>query len=86
MAAVAVSRPAAARRSLRAEMGRAHRIFIGRFFGPLRATVPLAAGIFEMPYWRFQFANWISALIWSAVLLMFGDVISRIVEWIWRAV
>src|SRR5713226_9183258 len=23
-------------------------IFIGRFFGPLRASVPLAAGIFEM--------------------------------------
>ena len=61
-------------------------IYIGRFFGPLRATVPLAAGIFEMPYWRFQLANWISALIWSAVLLMFGDVISRIVGWIWRAV
>jgi membrane protein DedA with SNARE-associated domain len=61
-------------------------VFIGRFLGPLRATVPLAAGIFEMPYWRFQFANWISALIWSAVLLMFGDVISRIVAWIWRAV
>ena len=37
-------------------------IFIGRFFGPLRAFVPLAAGIFEMPYWRFQFANFVSAL------------------------
>ncbi len=24
-------------------------IFIGRFFGPLRASVPLVAGIFEMP-------------------------------------
>ena len=32
-------------------------IFIGRFFGPLRASVPLVAGIFEMPFWRFQFAN-----------------------------
>ncbi|HEU4806490.1 MAG TPA: DedA family protein [Nitrobacter sp.] len=61
-------------------------IYIGRFFGPLRATVPLAAGIFEMPYWRFQLANWISAMIWSAVLLKFGDVISRIVEWVWRTV
>ena len=61
-------------------------IYIGRFFGPLRATVPLAAGIFEMPYGRFQLANWISALIWSAVLLLFGDVISQIVEWMWRAV
>ncbi|WP_439925180.1 DedA family protein [Nitrobacter sp. JJSN] len=61
-------------------------IYIGRFLGPLRATVPLAAGIFAMPYWRFQFANWISALIWSAVLLLFGDLISRIVEWVWRAI
>ena len=61
-------------------------IFIGRFFGPLRASVPLAAGIFEMPYWRFQAANFISALVWSAALLLFGDVIGQIVEWIWRAV
>jgi membrane protein DedA with SNARE-associated domain len=61
-------------------------IYIGRFFGPLRATVPLAAGIFEMPSLRFQFANWTSALIWSAVLLLFGDLISRIVEWVWSAI
>ena len=61
-------------------------IFIGRFFGPLRASVPLAAGIFEMPYWRFQIANVVSALLWSAVLLLFGDVISVIVQWIWRVV
>jgi membrane protein DedA with SNARE-associated domain len=25
-------------------------IFIERFFGPLRAVVPLIAGIFEMPF------------------------------------
>lgn len=61
-------------------------IYIGRFFGPLRATVPLAAGIFEMPSLRFQFANWTSALIWSAVLLLFGDLISRIVEWVWSVI
>jgi membrane protein DedA with SNARE-associated domain len=61
-------------------------IFIGRFFGPLRASVPLAAGIFEMPYWSFQVANWVSALIWSAALLLFGDVIAEIVEWLWRTV
>ncbi len=56
-------------------------IFIGRFFGPLRASVPLVAGIFEMPYWRFQFANFISAFVWAAVLLTLGDVISIIVAW-----
>ena len=73
VAAVAISGHAAARRSLREEMGRAG-IFIGAVFGPLRATVPLVAGIFEMPYWPFQIANFVSALVWSAALLLFGDV------------
>ncbi|WFU44950.1 DedA family protein [Bradyrhizobium sp. CB82] len=61
-------------------------IFIGRFFGPLRASVPLAAGIFEMPYWSFQAANFVSALVWAAALLLFGDVMARIMEWILRLV
>jgi membrane protein DedA with SNARE-associated domain len=61
-------------------------IFIGRFFGPLRASVPLVAGIFEMPYWEFQIANFVSALVWAAVLLLFGDVIGLITELLWRAV
>jgi membrane protein DedA with SNARE-associated domain len=58
-------------------------IFIGRFFGPLRASVPLVAGIFEMPYWRFQIANFTSAFVWAAVLLTLGDGISTLVSWIW---
>jgi membrane protein DedA with SNARE-associated domain len=61
-------------------------IFIGRFFGPLRASVPLAAGIFEMPYWRFQVANAVSALVWAAALLLFGDIISVVVQWLWGVV
>jgi len=61
-------------------------IFIGRFFGPLRASVPLAAGIFEMAYWPFQIANFVSALVWSAVLLLVGDVMGKLAEWLWRAV
>ena len=59
-------------------------IFIGRFFGPLRASVPLAAGIFEMSYWPFQIANFVSALIWSAALLLVGDVMGKLAEWLWR--
>ena len=47
--------------------------------------MPLAAGIFEMPYWPFQIANFVSALVWSAVLLLFGDVIALIIGWLWRA-
>jgi membrane protein DedA with SNARE-associated domain len=58
-------------------------IFIGRFFGPLRASVPLVAGIFEMPIWRFQIANFSSAFVWAAVLLTLGDVISKAVGWLW---
>ena len=58
-------------------------IFIGRFFGPLRASVPLVAGIFEMPYWRFQLANFTSAFVWAAVLLTLGDAISLGVRWLW---
>ena len=58
-------------------------IFIGRFFGPLRASVPLVAGIFKMPYWRFQFANFTSAFVWAGVLLTLGDVVSKIFRWTW---
>src|SRR5450759_2736279 len=59
-------------------------IFIGRFFGPLRAVVPLIAGIFEMPFWRFQFANFTSAFVWAAVLLTLGDGISTVVKYFWN--
>jgi membrane protein DedA with SNARE-associated domain len=56
-------------------------IFIGRFFGPLRASVPLIAGILEMPYWYFQFANITSAFVWAWVLLKFGDFGFDIFKW-----
>jgi membrane protein DedA with SNARE-associated domain len=47
-------------------------IVLGRFSGPLRATVPIAAGIAQMPNWLFQIANWSSAFLWSFVLLSPG--------------
>ena len=58
-------------------------IFIGRFFGPLRASVPLVAGIFEMPFWRFQIANFTSAFMWAAVLLTTGDIVGKIIKYFW---
>lgn len=58
-------------------------IFIGRFFGPLRAVVPLIAGIFAMPFWRFQIANFSSALVWAAVLLTLGDGVSKAISYFW---
>ena len=61
-------------------------IFIGRFFGPLRATVPLVAGIFRMPFWPFQIANFTSAFVWAAMLLTLGDFGTRLGTWIWNDV
>jgi membrane protein DedA with SNARE-associated domain len=57
-------------------------IFIGRFSGPLRATVPIIAGVFAMPYGRFQIANFTSAFVWAAVLLTLGDVTSTAFKWL----
>jgi membrane protein DedA with SNARE-associated domain len=59
-------------------------IFIGRFFGPLRASVPLVAGIFQMPWWPFQLANFSSALVWAAVLLTIGDVFTLLWQLVWQ--
>jgi membrane protein DedA with SNARE-associated domain len=58
-------------------------IFIARFSGPLRASVPLVAGIFEMPYWRFQLANFASAFLWAGVLLLLGDAIAQLLGRLW---
>jgi membrane protein DedA with SNARE-associated domain len=55
-------------------------VFIGRFFGPLRASVPLAAGIFRMPYWHFQTANFTSAFLWAGILLGIGDLVTIVVD------
>ena len=57
-------------------------IFIGRFFGPLRAAVPLVADILEMPYWTFQIANFISALVWVWSLLAIGDLGAGLLRWL----
>jgi membrane protein DedA with SNARE-associated domain len=52
-------------------------VFLGRFFGPARAAVPLAAGILAMPFWPFQFANVASALVWAGIVLAPGAVVFR---------
>lgn len=47
-------------------------IFFGRFFGPVRAFVPLVAGILQMSRTRFQLANVISAALWVPIMLAPG--------------
>ncbi|MDX2157112.1 MAG: DedA family protein [Hyphomicrobiaceae bacterium] len=53
-------------------------IVLGRFSGPLRASIPIVAGAVEMPRLTFQIANWVSAFIWAASLMLFGDAISKV--------
>jgi membrane protein DedA with SNARE-associated domain len=52
-------------------------VFIGRFFGPLRAVVPIAAGMMRMPVAFFYVANILSAVIWAPVLILSGALIAR---------
>ncbi len=53
-------------------------VFIGRFFGPLRAVIPLAAGLLRMSRGWFWFANVASALVWAPMLLLAGDLIGNL--------
>jgi membrane protein DedA with SNARE-associated domain len=56
-------------------------IFVGRFFGPVRAVIPLIAGTFGMPSVPFQIANVTSAMLWALVLLAPGFAALRIFQW-----
>lgn len=47
-------------------------VFFGRFSGPLRASVPLAAGVCGMPALPFQLANLSSAVVWATAILAPG--------------
>ncbi len=52
-------------------------VFIGRFFGPLRALIPLIAGLMGMSFWRFNVANVLSALIWAPGLVISGMLLGQ---------
>lgn len=47
-------------------------VFLGRFFGPLRAAVPLVAGSCGMAQLPFQLANVASAAVWATGILSPG--------------
>lgn len=47
-------------------------IYLCRFMGPVRAFVPLIAGVTGMPNMKFQLANLGSAVIWVPVMLAPG--------------
>ena len=55
-------------------------VAIGRFFGPVRAVIPLVAGMMNMPPWRFVTANVASALVWAPAYLLPGIVFGASLE------
>jgi len=58
-------------------------IVLARFSGPLRASVPIVAGAVQMDRMKFQIANWSSAFLWAAVLLIFGEALSHALPYVW---
>jgi membrane protein DedA with SNARE-associated domain len=57
-------------------------IYLCRFMGPVRAFVPLIAGVTAMPHRRFQIANVGSALVWVPVMLAPGYLAAKGVKWL----
>ncbi len=44
-------------------------VFFGHFFGPVRAIIPVVAGMYALPQWQFQLANVVSAFIWAGGII-----------------
>lgn len=71
-------------------------VFLGHFFGPVRAVIPVVAGMFAMRQLPFQIANVTSAFLWAAGVIapsflmvtfkdqIFGFMLSH--EWLVAAV
>lgn len=47
-------------------------VFLGHFFGPVRAIIPVVAGMYAVPQWQFQLANITSAFLWAAGVIAPG--------------
>ena len=52
-------------------------ILLGRFLGPVRATIPLVAGMMAMKHRSFQIANVLSAVLWVPALMLPGYLAAR---------
>ncbi|MBK7540402.1 MAG: VTT domain-containing protein [Candidatus Competibacteraceae bacterium] len=60
-------------------------VLFGRFFGPVRGTIPTVAGMMDMKWRDFMIANVVSAVLWSPAYLLPGmafgaslDIASRV--------
>jgi membrane protein DedA with SNARE-associated domain len=56
-------------------------VFLGRFFGPVRAVIPLAAGMMEMPSRAFWIANVGSAVPWAFIVVGTGWGGHKLARW-----
>ena len=53
-------------------------LLAGRFLAFVRTLLPTMAGISGLPNRRFQFFNWLSALLWVGVVTTFGYALNMI--------
>lgn len=56
-------------------------VVLGRFIGPIRPIIPMVAGMFDMPVWRFVAINLLSALVWAPAYLIPGYTTGRAAQW-----
>jgi len=60
-------------------------VALGRFFGPLRATVPTVAGMLGMSPRLFLLINLLSALIWAPLYILSGFFLGKVItnlDWV----
>ena len=61
-------------------------VFIGYFYGPLRAPVAFVSGVAGMKHLRFEYANSLGALLWSLTAVaqgaVFGTVLGTHHSWL----
>lgn len=55
-------------------------IFLGRFLGPIRSTIPTVAGIMGMSHLRFEAANILSAIFWVPIMLAPGYLAAKSID------
>ncbi len=56
-------------------------VFTGRFAGPLRAIIPLIAGMMDMPAIRFILTVFIAGALWSPLYLIPGYLVGASMHW-----
>lgn len=56
-------------------------IVLGRFIGPIRPIIPMVAGMFDMPFWRFLLVNVLSAIAWAPAYVLPGYIAGNATRW-----